>query len=240
MNGIPDLFLIIVADAAGNQTVSEYTFTVDDRKADILDAAAKIGEKQVTVIWICKDVSAVSRFRVTRKIGAAGKEKHVTDIYPAGKDTFSAADTDLTVSGSYIYSITAFMTNGNIVSCTLDPLAVQAIPHAELECQTVQTAGKEYAYDATGSGKADDIISVKISFGDGTTAEKKSVQNASFTHTFEKAGTYEVALIVTNASGMSDTKKVNVTVAEPDNMSTVVATVNKMDGSPFKGVRKEH
>lgn len=227
---------VTAVDAAGNKAVAEYTYTVDDRKAEIKDAAAKSEGKYVTVSWTCPDVTGVSSFYLWRKIGAGGKETCIAKAAPKEKVTeYSCQDSDLLVGGNMIYRVMALMTNGNSVSVTLDPLKIQAIPQASLEFTSKQVLGMSYSYDARNSKNADDITEVSIVYGDGESAKKSSVKNALFTHTYKEAGTYDVSLTVTNASGLTDTFTGKVTVAEPDIMSTVIATVKKMDGTPAAG-----
>ena len=223
-------------DEAGNTDVAEFTFKVDDRKAEIKDAAVKSENKQVIVSWTCPDITGVSAFYLFRKIGTAGEEICVARTNPVKDQTaYTAADPNLTTGGTFIYRIMAQMSNGNTVSVTLDPIKVQAVPQAVLEYTPSQECGASYSYDARGSVNAADINNVRITFGDGAFAEKKNVENALFTHAYAEVGTYEVTLTVTNSSGLTDTKTVSVTVMEPNIMSTVVASVTKMDGTPAAG-----
>ncbi len=228
---------VTATDLAGNAAVKEYTFTVDDRKAEIKDAAAKSEGKHVTVSWTCPDADGVSAFYLWRKIGTTGQESCVAMTYPKKDVTeYSCEDSDLQIGGKMIYRIMAVMQNGNSVSVTLDPIEIQAVPQAVLEYTPSQVLGASYNYDARGSRIAEDITSVEISFGDETlNVTKTSVKNAVFSHTYAEPGTYTVSLTVTNASGLSDTFTGNVTVAEPDIMSKVTATVTKMDGTPAVG-----
>lgn len=66
----------------------------------------------------------------------------------------------------------------------------------------------------TGSGSTDDdsIKSYAWNFKDGSTSN-----TANPTHTFEKAGTYTVALKVSDEQGLSDTETISITVNEPHN-----------------------
>ncbi len=227
---------VTASDEAGNTDVKEFTFAIDNLKAEIKDATVKTENNQVVLNWTCPDVTGVSGFYVYRKVGTAGTETCFASTKPVkGQTAYTVADTNLTTGGNMVYRIVAVMDNGNMVSVTLDPIKIQAVPQADLIYTSAQVLGASYSYDATGSKNADDIVNVHISFGDEAAADKQSVKNAIFTHTYAEVGTYEVTLTVTNASGMTDTKKVTVTVMEPNIMSTVVATVKKMDGTPAAG-----
>lgn len=224
---------ITAEDISGNKTVQAYPFKVDDSRAEIKNAAAGLHEKQVRVSWECPDASGVSSFFLYRKIGAAGKEYCLSQIKPQqGQTAFECADPNLSEGGRMIYRIQADMKNGNTVSVTLDPIEVQAVPKAALEYTPSQVVNAEYKYDARGSQNAADIVSVAISFGDSTEQIiRKSVEDALFTHKYTQTGSYPVTLTVTNASGLSDSRTVTVTVAEKSVMSKVNVHVRKMDGS---------
>ncbi len=224
---------VTAEDISGNKCVQEYTFKVDDSRAEIKNAAAEPEEKQIRVSWECPDASGVSSFFLFRRIGAGGKEICLAPIRPEqGQTAFTYADTDLSDGGRMIYRIQAEMKNGNTVSVTLDPVDVQAVPKAVLEYTPEQVVNAEYRYDARGSQNAADIVSVAISFGDSTEQIiRKSVEDAVFTHKYESTGSYQVTLTVTNASGLSDSRTVTVTVAEKSVMAKVNVHVRKMDGS---------
>lgn len=224
---------VTAEDISGNKRVQTYTFKVDDSRAEIRNAAAKPEDKHIRISWECPDASGVSRFMLLRKIGAGGSESLITQFKPQqGQTAFEYADADLLNGGKMIYRIQADMKNGNTVSVTLDAVDVQAIPKAVLEYSPEQVVNAEYQYDARGSQNAADIVSVAISFGDSTEQIiKKSVEDALFTHKYESTGEYQVTLTVTNASGMSDSRTVKVTVAEKSVMANVNVHVRKMDGS---------
>jgi len=89
--------------------------------------------------------------------------------------------------------------------------------------------------DFKGSGSTDDVAVKAYSwdFMDGKTSRTKNPS-----HTFEKAGSYEVELIVADEEGLTDIETITITVEEPENAAPVAkATANKTKGEvPLKVV----
>ena len=226
---------ITAKDTSDNVCQKEYTFTVDDSKAEITDFAAKQESDRIVLTFVCKDASKVRSFRFLRRIGDNG-EYLINTVYPASGSVYTYEDTKLTVSGMYTYSISALMQNGSEVVYTLDPVKVQAVPKAVLRYAAAQVLGAEYTFDASGSQNPNEITKITMDYGDKTQDIAESVRDAVFRHTYAEAGVYEATLTVTNGAGFSDSKTVTVTVAEPSKLAAVQMTVLNMSGEPAANV----
>ena len=92
--------------------------------------------------------------------------------------------------------------------------------------------GMALTFDGSGSTDNDAIASYYWEFGDPTVSNQ-----AVSAHTFQKAGTYQVKLTVTDAAGNEGTDTVEVKVQQPDAASHKrLVTVKVADGQSGEGI----
>lgn len=92
--------------------------------------------------------------------------------------------------------------------------------------------GQSLVFDGSGSTDNDEIASYHWEFGDHTTA-----QNAVVSHSYSKAGTYQVKLTVTDSSGNEGTASVEVKIQQPDAASGKrLVMIRVADGDNGEGV----
>jgi hypothetical protein len=98
-------------------------------------------------------------------------------------------------------------TSATVVTLVVSKGSTVAPPAALITGPTAGAARDKLTFDGSGSTSAAGIASYLWSFGDGTGATGTSV-----THRFEKAGTYEVTLRVTDVKGQRSSASLTVTI----------------------------
>ena len=222
----------VAVDGAENATEARLdVFPVDNTFTVIEDAAAVCEENHVQVSFNCPDVTNTLYFYVNRIVNN-GEEYRLTSIKPvAGQTAYTATDTRITESGSYVYRIIAVRSNGNTTTVDCKAITVASLPKAVLQCDVAQKLGAEYYFDATGCTAAAEINSVVLEYGDGTSDTATSVTAAKFKHKYEKAGSYTAILTCTNQSGFSDSVSVQISVEEESKLAALTVSVKTTDGN---------
>lgn len=226
----------VATDKAKNSSkASEQTFAVDNSKAEILNLNAKRTDTNVSISWECPVLTDVTRFILYRQVND-GQFFALTSFIPkADQTTYSYEDTRLETSGTYTYRLEAFKKSGNITTESTEPMKVQSIPKPHLIYDAAQKLGAAYLYDATGSTNADELTSLVLDYGDGSTDSASKASAAKFEHTYAKAGIYTVTLTCQNADGASASMEVTVTVEEASQLAQVTVTVKTTEGNAAVG-----
>lgn len=225
---------VIATDVAGNSTEpTDYSYPVDNSKAQLENVKAEPGDAKVDISWECPDLTDVKCFDLYRTVNDGITYTLASNIRPvADKTTYSYTDTRLNESGSYVYMLVAHKKSGNITTVTTEPLDIIGIPAPKLIVETTQKLGAAYYFDATESAKAEEITSVVIDYGDGTSDETSKVSSAKFQHTYEAAGEYTVTLTCTNSAGVSKSCTTVVNVEDVSQLANVNVQVKTTTGEP--------
>lgn len=122
------------------------------------------------------------------------------------------------VGGTYQPTLTVTSEDGRTASASISVFvaAAPATPIAPVAQLAVTSAG-EYtgAVELSTAGTLDvdgSIVSYAVTYGDGSSAGANTAPPATLTHTYAAEGTYQVALTVTDSSGLSSTASTQVTV----------------------------
>ncbi|MBR3679981.1 MAG: hypothetical protein IKL87_07240 [Oscillospiraceae bacterium] len=225
---------VIATDIAGNSTEpTDYSFPVDNSKAQLENVKAEPGDAKVDISWECPDLTDVKCFDLYRTVNDGITYTLASNIRPvADKTTYSYTDTRLNESGSYVYMLVAHKKSGNITTVTTEPLDIIGIPVPKLIVETTQKLGAAYYFDATESTVEKEITSVVIDYGDGTSDETSKVSSAKFQHTYEAAGEYTVTLTCTNSAGVSKSCTTVVNVEDVSQLANVNVQVKTTTGEP--------
>jgi len=114
-----------------------------------------------------------------------------------------AADTD---TSSYLYlTVEEGFHTVSVVGAEFD-----GIPEAIVSYPATVGVGQKVTFDASKSVDVGSIVSYEWSFGDGTNGT-----GSVLSHLYDKAGTYQVTLNVTNNEGNSSLKTFTITVGSP-------------------------
>ena len=159
-----------------------------------------------------------------------------------GDGTTDQAGVDLTSvthaypdDGTYTLTLTVDDGNGETATRTLDVEISNVDPTiVDLTGDTSGEEGAAFAYDATATDPADAPLADAWDFGDGGATSGDGL--ASVQHVYTTAGTYTLALTVSDGDGGSDTESLTVVVVEP-NQTPVIASLtgdtNGVAGSSF-------
>lgn len=147
--------------------------------------------------------------------------------------TATTASPSHTYSAAGTYTVTLTVTDNAGATHTATTTATIANPANQLPVARAGgpyngTAGTAVALNGSTSSDADGtLVAYNWNFGDNTTGT-----GAAPTHTYAAAGTYTVALTVTDNSGASHTASTTVTIAAPANQPPVARA-----GGPYSGTR---
>ena len=226
---------VVATDAAGNACEPQYyTYTVNNEKTEIKDLTATISDANVLIAWDSPDITHTRRFDIYRTVND-GREYCLTSFSPVADTThYTFTDNRLDESGTYVYRVVATQDTGNTNSVSAEPILVQSIPRPVLTVDTPQQLGASYFFDATASQNADEISSVVLDYGDGSTDTASKVSAAKFTHTYKETGSYTATLTCTNAAGASKSIQKTIVVEDLAHLSKVQVTVKTTSGQPAK------
>lgn len=122
----------------------------------------------------------------------------------------TGATHSITANGSVTIGAEPILLVGNGSKAAATPVAVLNVSPQSGTAPVTVTANATASSESGGS-----IASYSINFGDGTTANA-----ATATHTYSAAGTYNVALTVTDANGVTASASQTVSVTAPSQPST--------------------
>lgn len=146
--------------------------------------------------------------------GAAGTGQRPTHLY--GRD------------GDYTVRLTVTSPDGATASVNQQLRVTNAAPAAAF---TTSAAGLTAAFDASGSTDVEAApAGYAWTFGDGTSGSGVTVN-----HTYPRAGTYSVSLVVTDSDGATGTKTGQVTVSAPASTAYAEDTFGRSSASGWQG-----
>lgn len=226
---------VVATDAAGNSSEpKDYSYIVNNGKTEITNLTITKGDSQVLISWDSPDVSQTALFEVFRTVNG-GKEYCLGSIRPTPDTThYTFSDTRLEESGTYVYRVLATQTTGNKNSVTEEPIQVQSIPRPVLNVDSPQQLGASYFFDATASQNADEITSVVLDYGDGSTDTASKVSAAKFQHTYAETGTYTATLTCSNSDGISKSCTKTIVVEDASHIAKVLVNVKTTAGTAAK------
>ena len=211
-------------DAAGLQSAysDTVTYTLDADAPGISGLTAEAASEQVTICWASEaegDLAGFYLYRISSG-GASARIGSVSAITGQTEYTFTDRLHWSLCGQTYTYRVTATDRYGNERSVTSGEVTPQAEqdtqpPEAVLTAPSTGFAADPISFSAAGSSDNREIRSYHWDFGDGETAEGKTV-----THHYTAGGSFTVTLTVTDADGneTKETQTINVT-AEEDNAS---------------------
>ena len=153
------------------------------------------------------------------------------DFKDGGTSTIANPIHSFTAVGTYDATLTVTDAEGlattDVVTITANEES-NAAPVARISASPLSgTTPLEVSFNGSNSTDDNSIASYSWDFKDGSSAN-----NANPTHTFNTAGTFEVALTVTDENGLSDIETVTITVNEAvsNEAPVAIATANPMSG----------
>lgn len=197
---------LTVEDAAGNNDTDELTVTVLDATDPVADAgpdqAVEAGE-EVTFdgTGSSDNVDIVSWTWTFEDDG--------DDVTRTGETATYTFDN----SGEFVVTLTVEDAAGNSDTDELT-VRVNSPPVADAGDAMSATAGEEVTFD--GSGSSDDVGIENYTWTFAYDGEVEMLYGVGPSFTFEIAGNYTVTLIVEDASGLTDTDTVVVSIEEDD------------------------
>jgi len=139
-------------------------------------------------------------------------------------------------AGDYMVTLTVTDSDSrtDTTSQSLTITAASTPPQADFTVSGDYTGGSNLAFNASAS--TGDDLTYHWDFGDGDTG-----RNSRIAHVYDGAGSYTVALTVTDADGYSDTASQSLTIdAAPQPVAAdgmIKGNVIDIDGNPIEGVR---
>ncbi len=153
-------------------------------------------------------------------------------------DTAAGVQTTHAFADADGYTVTLTVTDSDsrtdTTSQSLTIMAASTPPQADFTVSGDHTGGSNLAFNASAS--TGDDLTYHWDFGDGDTG-----RNSRIAHVYDGAGSYTVALTVTDADGYSDTASQSLTIdAAPQPVAAdgmIKGNVIDIDGNPIEGVR---
>lgn len=225
------------ADASGlNSAYSEtITYTLDADAPGISGLTAEAASEQVTLSWTSEGEDDLAGFYLYRMTSSGSKTRIGSVSATAGQTAYTFTDQlHWSLCGqAYTYRVTATDRYGNEYSTDSAAVTPQAEPDTQAPSAVLNAPASGFANDpisfsAAGSSDNRGIETYAWDFGDGSTAEGKTV-----THRYTAGGSFTVTLTVTDAGGnhTEETQTVTVT-AEEDNTLVNVTVLGYESGSP--------
>ncbi len=210
-----------------NAGVFEITLTVtdDDGNSDIAIVTVTVLDSQSPVADATASATTVTAGATVTFDGTASTDNVAVDSYtwtftyngaPVSLDG-ATASFEFDIAGIYIVTLNVTDAAGNYdtatVTITVQASATDAAPTAVAAVTpTSATVGTSVTFSSTGS--SDDIGIVNYTWTFVYEDETVTRYTASFSFTFDAAGTYEVTLTVRDGSGQTDEATVSVTINE--------------------------
>lgn len=214
---------------AAEPVVAEYAVMKYHTPPDV-SLTAKGGHRSVSLSWNKDPKDPILENYIIYRTGEQGNkirilttkaDSYVDNVAP-GRYTYQVAYRN--IFGEEVYS--REVTADAVVNDTEAPQAMIALRNPS------GIPGMALTFDGSGSTDNDAIASYYWEFGDHTVSNQ-----AVAAHTFQKAGTYQVKLTVTDAAGNEGTDTVEVKVQQPDAASHKrLVTVKVADGQSGEGI----
>jgi len=208
-------------DAKGNTSDFEYAdYTIDNVPPMIPVINVTSRNMGIYVSWSCEDED-IKSYKVYRRLSNSSFYTLVGE-YP--ETVNNVLDTNLDPSYKYIYKVIVEDELGNTSSSesnAISPLDVDDImPTAVINSISSAEAGSLVEFDGTLSSDNVKITKYEWDFGDGNTMEGSKVK-----HQYNDVGTYNVVLVVTDASGNKGIATRTITIVKKGLIGTVEVSV---------------
>lgn len=225
-------------DTSGNRSAySEITYTLDADAPNVTGLTAQAGNEQAELRWTSadSDLAGFYLYRVSN-----GDSTRIGSVSAAaGQTAYTFTDwLDWSLCGkAYTYRVTAVDLYGNEQSFTSEAVtpatnADTEPPVAVLTAPSSGFAGDSLSFSAAGSSDNRAIDSYEWNFGDGKTAEGKTV-----THSYTAGGTFTVTLTVKDDAGNAATQTQTVAVTAQADNTQVNVTVSDDTGASLGRVQ---
>jgi len=210
---------LTVTDDEGNSDTATVTVTVLDTQSPVADASASATEV---------DAGTTVTFDGTASTDNVGIDSYTwTFTYNGAPVSLDGATVsfEFDIAGAYIVTLNVTDAAGNYdiatVTITVQASATDAAPTAVATVTpTSATVGTSVTFSSTGSSDDIGIVNYTWTFvyEDATVTR----YTASFSFTFDAAGTYDVTLTVRDGSGQTDEATVSVTIETDDDEKTFI------------------
>lgn len=198
---------VTVTDQAGNTSepaVKSYTYKECSLSSPIVTADGKGWRNELN--WTTENIEDLVGYRVYRKSSVSAEFSLIASI----TDSYYT-DENLTPGKTYYYMIEAADSRNNYVKSD----TVTAVPTEDDDIKPTADAGADVMgfknepikFSASKSYDNHYISEYHWDFGDGNTSD-----SAGISHTYEKEGTYNVELTVTDSAGNTDTHEIKAYV----------------------------
>ena len=198
---------VTVTDQAGNTSepaVKSYTYKECSLSSPIVTAEGKGWRNELN--WTTENIEDLVGYRVYRKSSVSAEFSLIASI----TDSYYT-DENLTPGKTYYYMIEAADIRNNYVKSD----TVTAVPTEDDDIKPTADAGADVMgfenepikFSASKSYDNHYISEYHWDFGDGNTSD-----SADISHTYEKEGTYNVELTVTDSAGNTDTHEIKAYV----------------------------
>ncbi|QHT59374.1 PKD domain-containing protein [Paenibacillus lycopersici] len=220
----------VVYDQAGNASTPKdvlYRLDVDPPATPIVTASP--GGWKIDLSWTSGNETDLAGFRIFKSLTPEGPFNFVTET-----KLTSYTDVPLAPGSNYYYKVEAADRYGNASmseETSASPLSQDPFaPKAKAGNNQNATVGMEVAFDGKRSSDNDRIAAYSWDFGDGTTSDL-----AQPTHSYNSAGSYTVALTVTDPAGNAASDTMIVTVYPEQQETLQVKVIDGDTGAVIPG-----